>query len=374
MSSDVNLFVSRFPTLPRVFVHDYAGTNTGTTPEAIAIDDLTVPVPIAPGRWYLGVATAGTNSASYSIVAAEFAGSITTLTNDSSVTVTNTVTGGTQYYVVDVPEIATAATFTGLASVGDIGLYLRRGLPLPGPGSFDVAGATQPDGSDVIRLTTSSAPVALIPGRYYLAVQDEGAVPSVYTLNLVLLFDRNDIESLFDDVPVVRQYNGASTSLFRFNVDPDVPMILFEIYGLTGPAELTVSKGGVPGPLTRNFSNPRPDSRSELILITTNDFLDLSGPWFLSVGGVGGTPAIFTIRAAMIRDGNPFSRAPYFLSIFPGTELTPVGRIAFDTIPTLTYQLQYATNLGAVDPWQDLGSPIVADDARYYRVIQVTNP
>ncbi len=387
MDSDVDLFVSRFPTIPGRFVHDYAGVNTGTTPESIPIDDLSQPVPLAPGRWYLGVVSAGTNSAAYSVLASQFTGNLTTLTNESSVLHTNTVSGDTQYYVIDVPDNATLALVSATPLQGKVGIYMRHGLPLPGPTSYEAKGLSLPNGAQIIELTAETKPLALAPGRYYLAVHDEGAIPSVYSLNVLMLFERTDIESLFDDVPVDRLFAGETPAVFRFDVDIDIPMVLFEIYNLDGPVDLVVSKGGVPGPLSVNFSNPRPGNLPELLLITTADMPDLSGSWFLSVGGPVGTPVHFTVRAAMVRDGHPFSRAPYSLVLHRGSDPAQPGRIEFGSVPGLVYQLQYATDLSDPDPWHALGDVFVAagydqsipvdlsiDEARFYRVVNLPNP
>ena len=56
-------------------------------------------------------------------------------------------------------------------------------------------------------------------------------------------------------------------------------------------------------------------------------------------------------------------------------------------MPGLTYQMQVATDIGAADPWQDIGAPITAggytsgieidmsaDGPKLYRVVQVTVP
>ncbi len=387
MTSDMNLFVSRFPTLPRQFVYDYAGTNTGTTPELISIDGQSVPVPLTPGRWFLGVAAGGTNSGNYSILASAFTGSLTVITNDTSVLVTNTVVGSTQYYAVDVPDSATALVVTAAPLVGQLGIYMKDSLPLPSPTSYDVRSTHLVGGIELIQLTAATKPLALAPGRYYMAVHDEGATPAIYALNVIILFDRTDVISLFDDVPLAAVLVGSTSTIYRFDVDPGVPMVLFEIYGLDGPVDLVAAKGAVPSAFTRNFSNIRPANAPELVLVTTNDFTDLSGPWYLSVSGSTPGPVNYTVRAAMVRDGNPFSRAPLTLVLIPGLGTTIKGRIEFNSVPGLTYQVQFATDFGLIDPWQDLGSAVVAtgydtsvpidmtsEDARYYRVVQITNP
>jgi subtilisin-like proprotein convertase family protein len=386
MDSDVDLFVSRFPSFPGRFVNDYSSVNPGTTPEVVAVDAQSEPVPLAPGRWYLGVAGNGTNSASYSVLASQTVATVTTLPSPFNGTFTNTVSGDTQYYIIDVPAEAFYLYIRSSPSVGKVGMYLRKGLPLPGPSLYDVKGVSLGNDAQIIQVASGSIP-PLSAGRYYLAVHDEGPVPAVYNLSTYMFFNRTDIETLFDDVPVVRAVNGKVTSTFKFTVDAGVPMVLFEIYNLDGPVDLLVSQGSVPVNGGPNYSNIRPGIAPELILVTTNQVPDISGDWFIDVTGTGTGQAHFTLRAAMVRDGHPFSRSPYSLTLRPNPDPAKPGSIDFSTIPGLVYQLQYATDLCAVDPWLDLGPSFTAagyntsipvdlsiDEARFYRVVNLATP
>lgn len=383
MTADVDLFLSREPTLPRRFVHDYASTNSGTTPETIALDTGSLPVQLAPGRWFLSVATVGTNSSTYSIVGTELAGQMITLTNNLPVTLTNEVSGSLQYFAIDVPQEATAAEIRLSDLTGNADLFLKRGLPLVSTTVFDYASVRSGTNNEVIAINRTSNPVALTAGRWYVAVQAVDPAPVVFTITAILSFDRTDIETLFDDLPVDRRLDPSTSRLFRFIVEPGSPMVLFEIYNLSGPANLVVSQGSVPNPLNRTFSFPKPGLQPELIVVTTNELLNLSGVWYLSVGSEDTNVLQFTVRASAPADGVATSRAATELTFIPPTA-TSNAMVDFNAVPGRSYQLQSTADLVFPVVWGDVGAavqatgytlrlvlPVSLDPQTFYRVVPV---
>jgi len=359
MTGNVDLFLSRAPTLPRRFVHDYASTNGGTTPEVISLDTGTTPVQLAPGRWYLSVATPGTNSVDYSIVASELAGELTILTNNLPLTITNEVAGSLQYFAVDVPEDATGAELRLTDLGANVDLFVKRGLPLVSTNAFDYSSVLSGTNNEVVSITRTSAPVPLTGGRWYIAVQAIDPAPVVFTITATLSFDQTDIETLFEDLPVDRVVTASGSRLFRFVVEPGAPLVLFEVYNASGLTEMVVSQGSVPNPRNRLFSFPKPGTEPELVVVSTNDLLDLSGIWYVAVGSQDTVDAAFTIRASAPADGIPNSRAPIQL-----TFSTPVpggdGFVDFNSVPGRAYLLQETTDLTQPLVWMDVGAPVVA--------------
>lgn len=359
MSGNVDLFLSRAPTLPRRFVHDYASTNTGTNPEVISLDSSSTPVPLSAGRWYLSVSTPGTNAVDYTIVASELAGQLITLTNEVPLTVTNDVTGSLQFFAIDVPEDAVAAEIQLSGLTANVDLFVKRGLPLVSTNLFDYTSASTGTNSEVVLVDRSSAPVALTGGRWYIAVQAVDPAPVTFTILAVLSFDRTDIETLFEDFPVDRTVASGGTGLFRFNVPVGTPLVVFEVYNPAGLIELSVSQGELPDVASRVFSFPKPGTQPELIVVTTNDVADLSGDWYLAVAGLDSSPVVYTIRASAPVDGIANSRAAIELTFIPSA---PGGdaEVEFNSVPGRAYQFQATTDLTQPLVWMDVGAPVVA--------------
>lgn len=359
MSGNVDLFVSRSPVLPRRFFHDYASTNSGTTPEVIAIDAASTPEPLAPGRWYLSVQTPGTNSVAYTVLATELSGQLTVLTNGLPVILTNDVAGSLQYFAVDVPEASTAVEVRVSGADNNVDLYFKRGLPLVSTTVFDYSSVSAGTNDESVTVTLNSVPVPLAPGRWYAAVHAAGGVPVTYTISVAITFDRTDIETLFDEIPVDRILAVGTSRLFRFIVEPGTPMLVFKIYNLTGDANLVVSQGTPPNSFSKNFSRPRPGTDPESLVLTTNDVVDLSGLWYVSVGNQTIDQVGVTIRAAMVPSGVPESRSPIEVRLIPPVAGGPV-EIEFYTVPGAQYLLQTTVDLGFPIQWVDVGTPMTA--------------
>jgi subtilisin-like proprotein convertase family protein len=385
MTDDVDLYLARTPVLPRPFLYSYASTNRGTTPEVIAITQSSTPAPLEPGRWFLSVATRGTNSASYNIVASEFVADVVLLTNNVAVTVTNAVTGTMQYFAIDVPDNATTANFQLTELTGDVNLFVRKGLPLVGTNNFDYASSNPGTNVESVAITVVSQPVPLGPGRWYIGVLPVDPAPLAYTVAATISFDRLDVETLFDDQPVARSVDPAKSAVFRFVVPPGSPSVAFEIYNLDADVNLAVGQGSVPGPGIRTYSFPKPGLQPELVLVTTNDLEDLSGVWYLAVGSQSTNTAFFTVRAALPRLGIPISVAPTSSRLFFAPGQPPVVEI--DSVPGQAYLVQTASLLEQPMTWVDFGVPQTAtgytlrlpivvgdDEATFFRVVPATGP
>ncbi len=72
-TNDIDMVVRRDLPLPDSLNFDYASANPGTNNEAVFIFTNSLPVPLTPGRWYIGVYRyTDTNAAPYTILATEF--------------------------------------------------------------------------------------------------------------------------------------------------------------------------------------------------------------------------------------------------------------------------------------------------------------
>jgi hypothetical protein len=149
----------------------YSSTNPGITPDGVTVDTNSAPVPITPGDWFIAVVNNDTNAVTYSICVNELIPIIIPLTN--GIAFTNTVlpaTSGIDYYVFNVSSNAIQANFEVLNPDGNVDLFLRQGLPLPGPASFNYAGLNPGLNNEFIAVVTNGPPVPLTPGPWYLAV------------------------------------------------------------------------------------------------------------------------------------------------------------------------------------------------------------
>jgi subtilisin family serine protease/subtilisin-like proprotein convertase family protein len=132
----------------------------------------------------------------------------------------NSIPAGTnllQHYVFTVSSNATSVLFDLAPENGDLGLLVRKGLPLPDFESFDYASDEPGPANEFIMVTASSAPVALAPGEWYLTVynnstnavdylilaREQGQLPGGTDLYINPLIEFNDTEACFSWASVI---------------------------------------------------------------------------------------------------------------------------------------------------------------------------
>lgn len=386
MSDNLQLVARRAPQLPTRTQFDYASTNVDTLPEVIEITQTSTPVPLTPGLWYLGVYPASTNIGvpiTYTIVGTEVQGLVTALTNDVPFNGSITNGSGVAYFSFDIDEDPITATFTLTNLTGNANLYLRRGLPLPSTNSFDYASTNSGITPEVITLVPGSQPVGLTQGRWFLTVVAVDPLPLNFTVLASYVPNTFTIIPLEDSIPFSYFDAPATNSLyFSFDVPPGIDAVLFELYQLTGPANLRVSQGVLP-PFARvpNLyvsSTPGTNSQRVAIHSAIDNVPNMSGPWFLEVQVLSTNVIDFTVRAATAQNGLLVSAEPMVLSYSPG----PPATITFPAIPGEFYSVQSAPDLNG--PWTEISvefslsdvittvlpPPPATDNRTFYRVVQ----
>ncbi len=186
LSGDANLYARRGPPLPTPAFYDFAGVNRGSDPESIVIFTNSFPVPLAPGRYYLGVFNNDFFPVRYTVVASEYTNpipNVITLTNGVPYAAQDTAAGGADYYRFVVVSDAVRGQFEVNQPARPVALYLRRGFPpFPGPAVNDYASANPGTNDQLITVYDYSLPVPLTMGDWYLVVTNLGVGPVNYSI------------------------------------------------------------------------------------------------------------------------------------------------------------------------------------------------
>ena len=235
LGGNVDLLVQpgSFPT-PGTFT--YASLQSGTGAELVSVATNS-PVPLAAGLWYLGVVNRSAANVTYTVRVTEIlASSLVTLTNG----LYYGSTGREDHYLYTVSAAGGQAWFEIASPSGNVDLYLRRGLPLPSGTNFHYASVNPGAAAEQIIVLTSSPPVALTPGDWYLTVVSQTAGPVSYSVRAsenappVLILPPNT--NILDQVP----FTATATA-----TDLDLPANTLTFALVSGPAGLTVSPAGV---------------------------------------------------------------------------------------------------------------------------------
>ncbi|HXG46014.1 MAG TPA: hypothetical protein VNO52_00185, partial [Methylomirabilota bacterium] len=299
---DVDLYVTKTFPLPALAAFPYASTNAGLANEFIAVTPASAPVALSDGDWYLAVVNREVAAVNYSVRATQiFPTQIITLTDGvahgDSVDPASGA-GSIDYYVFTVDAAALQADFVVYENAGDVDLYLRHGLPLPGENFFDYAGANPGATPEWISVNAASAPVALAAGDWYLAVVNRESAATPYTVRAYQTL-AGDIVVLTNASPYTNTAVAAGADYYLFTVSNTSVRAQFEVLGPDGDVTLAVRRGlPLPSRTLFDYLSDAPGTNNERVLLFTNSTPPLAaGDWYLAVFNDTAMPATYAIRA-----------------------------------------------------------------------------
>jgi len=343
MDGNMDLVARRGTPLPTLLDYDYGSFNPGTNNEDIVVFTNSAPVPLAAGRWYLGVYNNDVTNVNYTIVAREFTNlppAIITLTNGIAYANTNSGVGITNdfyRYVVSGNAVGVRFEITNMSA--NMTLVARKGFPPPDAGLFDYQSANPGLANETIIIFTNTAPVNLTPGDWFITAINVSGSPATYSIKAT---EYGPVTTLYSGFihNAANNNTGFNTDWYRYDVTTNAVRVHFEILNPSGDMTLAVRKGPLPplaDVLVNDYISANAGTSNELIVVLTNSTpVALSaGSWYLSAINVSGVPVAYSVRA---------------------TEFGP------DTIITLTNAIAYVkTNSGA------------GSSTDYYRYVVTTN-
>ena len=395
--SDVNLVARRAPLLPTRTVYDYTSVNVGPAPEEILVFPSDSTNVLAPGKWLLGVYVADPTlpppPAPYTITASTIPLPIA-LTNRVPLAGSISNAPDTVYYYFDLTNATTQVSFALTNLSGNVNLFVRQGFPLPSSTDFDYASTNAGRADELIQVKSFDPSAPLPLGRWFLAVVTVGPVPVSYTVLAKTGGDTAQFTDIFDNAPLPGSHQpGDPSQFYRFIAPAPTTGLIFEIYDLTGEADLYIAKDVLPPQATVVYSDVKSGTTPELNVLRTNASTpDLAGTYFLEVRfPVTATNQVdYTIRAAT-RVGGILESGQPLVAVF----LPPVGtggpRIQFNSVPGETYEFEYTDDIFA-NPvvWTPAPPPIMATGTvttadvpavpssgapgRFYHLIQIPTP
>jgi hypothetical protein len=358
------------------------------------------PPPLLPGqRYFLGVQNTGSGTESFILQVNFDVGlltNITALSNGIPVT-TNINSNLPEFYSFTVPPNAALVTFQLLNPAnGQVNLYARQGLPLPGPLSFDYQSANAGASDQFIVITTNSAPVPLPspdtvsglpqpPTTWYLAVYNFAGLSNGYTVLATCVTNGGlTVINLNYQTNFTCQTNAPpgypANLLYSFAADANTVGVQFTVTNLSasGNVELLVGEGVFPTPEDFYIGSFNAGASNQYVSIATNADLPsvTNVTWYVAVPNPSGSKVTYSITAAESTNG--VVPAPLFLGASissPTNGFTMYWRAVFGT----TYQIEVSTNLGRwafvtnVTPRTSIGSytdsvPVNTQPARFFRL------
>jgi subtilisin-like proprotein convertase family protein len=366
---------------------------------------LGAPPPLLPGqRYFLGVQNNGANNATFTIEVNFNGMSNIIIALSNAVAVSTNIIGANspRYYSFVVPTNATMVTFQITNVIGgEVDLYARDGMPLPGPSDFDYASANAGANDQFIVVTTNSVPVALPvvstnnvvplpPSTWYLAAYNSPtnsvSVTNGYTI-IATWVTTNELQiiPLTNGVP----YSNTATPGYPTNVlysytvtNTNTAGIQFTVTNLTnaGNVELLVDLDVFPTPEEFYSGSFNAGTNPQLVQIGTNSTMtNLYGTlWYLAVPNTSATNVTYSIEATNIISG-PVTNAPLFISASVSS-VTGNFSMSWAANQGQAYEIDVSSNLLTwtiltnITTQSTTGSytdptPVANQSARFYRLL-----
>jgi hypothetical protein len=215
--------------------------------------------------------------------------------------------------------------FVGLGS--NVTVVLSEHLPLPDLTHFDYIQRRPSTNDDVFLVVTNTTPFPVQANRWYVGVFNHAntnvpfAVQACYTASNYPV-----IIPLTNGVPFVADFASAFVAppgppqwfFFEFAVTNSMDGILFELYNLSGDADLVLQRDvppGMPPYLAGSFT---PGSAPEQIVLRAGQEIpDLMGNWYLGVFNNESVNVAYTLRAVVRTNGLLNSAQPTITTLTP---------------------------------------------------------
>jgi hypothetical protein len=243
-----------------------------------------------------------------------------------------------RYFQFDVPTNATPpgappqevsflltgveSNFTGLGS--NLTVVLSQHLPLPDLTSYDYIVRQPSTNNEVIMVVTNTTPFPVQTNRWYVGVFNNSFtnvpfnVQACYTVSNYPV-----IIPLTNDVPFVANITNQFVAppgppqwfFFEFQITNQVNAVLFEMYNLSGNADLVLQRDVPPGtPPYFDGSFEVGLAPEQIVLRPTPDLADLRGNWYLGVFNNEATNVAYTLHAVVQTNGLLTSAQPLVLT------------------------------------------------------------
>lgn len=355
------------PPLPGPLNFAYASTNTGNADEFITVTNNSAVNPLVPGDWWAAVVNNDTVPVDYTIRVTEhtnFLASLVQLTNGlpyrDTITDSNEIA---RFYLYEVGSNAVQVNFE-MFYLGGRGadLYLIDDWTITNI-AYSSISAVPAD--HLIPVATNSAPIALRPGFWVLAVAPHPTPVNASTdfaLRVTEFVDGNAFlprlssGSTRSSVVTTNSLDSDGSDYYILTVGTSTIQANIELLSLTGNADLYLRPEVLlPTPANFTHRSVNPGATSELIALTTNNAVPLRpGNYYVNVRNNDLTNVNYRIRFTEIdasgtgsgiitlTNGLSYSNQVGVASASPGSLFSGVQFYAFE-VSTNAFQALFET-------------------------------
>ena len=319
------------------------------------------------------------------------------------------VAGIPRYFQFDVPtNIAQAGlppqavSFWVSNTACNLKVVLSEHLPLPDLDHFDYTSQQPCTNDQIIMLVTNTTPFPIQTNRWYVGVFNTSTTNVFFSAQACMTAPYPVIIPLTNGIPyIVATTNSPFVAppgppqsfFFDFLLIPQAPGVLFELYNLSGNADLVLQQDVPPTMPPYFFKSDFEGTTPQQIVLRTDAgqpasvFVpDLRGHWYLGIYNNGTNKLTYTIRATLpdsdllLSSGQPLRMSLSLMAPPHGVLLN------WNSVVGERYFVQFTPSIAAPITWTNLGlvvasTPLttfevlpVPPNGGFFRVIQVYSP
>jgi len=254
-------------------------------------------------------------------------------------------------------------------------------LPLPDLNHYDYISQQPRTNDEIVMLVTNTTPFPIQTNRWYVGVFNTTATNVSFALQACLSTAYPVIIPLTNGIPFVVPSAASAFAappgppqrfFFDFVVTNAVSGVLFELYNLSGDADLVLQQDGPPTMAPYFDGSFFPGTTPEqIVLRTSSELPDLRGQWYLGVYNNELSNVAYTIRAVLPNsDGLLVSGQPLNLVSTPLNP--PQGLLlSWNSVEGERYFVQYTASNTVPITWTNLGFIIATTPLTTFEVLPV---
>jgi subtilisin-like proprotein convertase family protein len=209
------------------------------------------------------------------------------------------------FYLTGVPN-----NFVGVRS--NVTVVLSEHLPLPDLTHYDYISINPATNDDILMLVTNTTPFPIQTNRWYVGIFNQADTSVPLTVQACVSAVYPTIVALTNDVPFVAGPTNPFIAtpgppqkfFFQFQVTNEVDSILFEMFNLSGDADLVLQRDLPPTMAPYYAASFQPGTNWEQIVVRVSpEVPSLVGNWYVGIYNNEGVNVTYTLRAVVSSNG-----------------------------------------------------------------------
>ncbi len=276
-----------------------------------------------------------------------------------------------------VPPQAVSLWLSGAHS--NLTMVVSEHLPLPDLDHYDYISQQPCTNDQIVMVVTNTTPFPIQTNRWYIGVFNTTATNVTFALQACLSDGLSAHHPAHQRRPLrAPSVTGAFAAppgppqqfFFDFTVTNAVAGVLFELYNLSGDADLVLQQAGPPTMPPYFAGSYFPGTTPEQIVLRTNaDLPDLRGDWYLGVYNNELSNVAYTVRAALPDTNGLLLSAQTFRQTL--TPLNSIGGLllSWNSVVGESYFVQYTDNLA--NQYTNIGFVVATTPLTTFEVLPV---